>query len=478
MKKIVTILFLLSALVSCSDSIRENVDVNMLESQTWTTGQENHVALADVLTLSNAQMLGTRASSGAFSDIECITNDSNDTLLYVVNKQGGGWTIYSSDTRVPAIVAQSDEGSYADLMQNEHAAIWIQSMAEDIGLIKTLDDDALNFSRAEIESNKAFWKSVSAPDDFVKEHFKQETTNGRDHPGLIDPPGPIPVGHYELVYSEVTGYVYDSIPRLTTTDWDQDTHFNDFCPYRTDTVNVHAPAGCVAIAGAQMLYFLHYHYGTPEDAPSVAYCYGNVNDRPNYNWGQYGYNSTVWSLMPSNYFENLTKSVNAAPLIADVGRRVNMNYGNSVSEAQTSALVDNVFDDYDISCTYETYNTNILIASLSNGIPVILRARSFIDGSETTGHCFITDRYKSVQQIIKNTYFWVWDYIPPLTPLPVIDDKIEYTYSSPTITMIGMNWGWGYNSTSEWYSLTGDWIKDTYNWNIERHMIYGFQVAY
>ena len=474
MKKIVTILFLLSALVSCSDSIRDNVDVNTYESQSRTTGQENHVALADVLTLSNAQMLGTRASSGAFSDIECITNDSNDTLLYVVNKQGGGWTIYSSDTRVPAIVAQSDEGSYAELMQNEHAAIWIQSMAEDIGLIKTLDDDALNFSKDEIESNKAFWKSVSAPDDFVKEHFKQETTKGRDHPGLIDPdPFLVPVGHYELVQSEVTGYVYDSIARLTTTDWHEYDPCNDFCPKRSD-LNVHAPAGCVAIAAAQMLYYLNDSLGVPDTAPSNAYCNSNVDAYPNYDWGQYNYTTTIWSLMNS-------EGSNSGPLIADIGRRVGMHYGNQFSGITNPyVLVNSVFAAYGISCTYGAYNTNItsLISSLSNGFPVILCA-----SANNVGHVFIADRYKTVQQIIKNTYFWVWDVIPPLTPLPDIDDKIEYTYSSPSITRIGMNWGRGnmYYIPSEWYTLTGDWVKYyngvSYNWNIDRYMIYGFQVS-
>lgn len=45
-----------------------------------------------------------------------------------------------------------------------------------------------------------------------------------------------------------------------------------------------------------------------------------------------------------------------------------------------------------------------------------------------------------------------------------------------------MNWGWGpaFQDESEWYSLTGSWIKKvnnvTYNWNTARAMIYGFQV--
>lgn len=57
-------------------------------------------------------------------------------------------------------------------------------------------------------------------------------------------------------------------------------------------------------------------------------------------------------------------------------------------------------------------------------------------------------------------------------------EKIEYTYSSPTINMIGMNWGWGsyYNDEDEWFSLTGDWYTPPYNWNINRHMIHGFKV--
>ena len=180
--------------------------------------------------------------------------------------------------------------------------------------------------------------------------------------------------------------------------------------------------------------------------------------------------------MPPNSYYNYSQSVYAAPLIADVGRLLNMEYGDDGSSAPESNLENNVFPAYNITCTYSTYNTNNIKSSLSAGIPVILEAY-YSASPDNVGHSFITDRYKSVQQIIKNTYFWVWDYIPPLTPLPVVDDKIEYTYSSPTITMIGMNWGWGYNPPNEWYSLTGDWIKGTHNWNIDRHMIYGFQVA-
>lgn len=172
------------------------------------------------------------------------------------------------------------------------------------------------------------------------------------------------------------------------------------------------------------------------------------------------------------------------PFIANVGRRLNMDYGNPSSGAYTSDLVNNVFAPYGISCTYANYDTNILKNSLINGMPVLLDARSTHatnTGTEKVGYAFIADRYKRTRTVTKNYYEWIYDSYPPYTPIPMVPEKIEYTYSSPNITMIGINWGWGpyYNISSEWFSLTGDWISSietSYNWNINRHMIYNFQV--
>lgn len=65
---------------------------------------------------------------------------------------------------------------------------------------------------------------------------------------------------------------------------------------------------------------------------------------------------------------------------------------------------------------------------------------------------------------------------------PLVEDKIEYTYSTPPIREIGMNWGWGsdHYNPNEWFALTGNWItrvNNIYrNWNISRRMIHNFQV--
>jgi hypothetical protein len=470
-KKISFLLFGLM-IVSCSDSTEEYLEGNMLEKQFQGTKMGNHVTYENIVTLCKGQKGITRSGTDSAFDIDCIVNDENDTLLYVCGKQEGGWTIYSSDTRVPAIIAQSDEGTFEMLMQNDNAKAWIESIAEDLRIIKSLDDDKLNFSEEEIKRNKQFWRSISSSDEFVKEILKQNTTRGIGDNIVFEPSG-----HYELVESTTYSEVYDSISRLTTTNWHQDSPYNEYCPYLLDD-ETHAPAGCVAIAGAQMLYFLHYHFGVPETAPSGAYCYSNISLYPNYIWAQYNYNSTIWDTMNSYY------STDAAPLIADVGRRVNMEYGENGSGAVTSSLVNNVFAPYGISCTYSDYNVDGLKSSLLDGIPVVLSARSLKPTNvfESVGHCFITDRYKRTRVVTRNEYEWIWDFVPPEGgPLPLVPGEVEYIYSSPLISMIGMNWGWGYNPSAEWFSLTGDWYKMInglpYNFNISRHMIYNFHVA-
>lgn len=97
---------------------------------------------------------------------------------------------------------------------------------------------------------------------------------------------------------------------------------------------------------------------------------------------------------------------------------------------------------------------------------------------------------KTIALMTMNKYIWVYDSYPKnpdgsLIPVPVIPGKVEYTTSSPVITDIGFNWGWGisYNNHGnhyQWFSLTSDWINnsdpDEINWDISRSMIYNFSV--
>lgn len=447
---------------ACSNSIDENCYSENQEPLSQFA-QEHSVKYADVVVLSKFSNSSTRSSNASnyIPEIECITNDTKDTLLYVCKTQDKGWVIYSSDTRVPAIVAQSDSGSFERLMQIDGAKMWIQSIAEDMAIIKQLPDEKLNFTQNEIENNKAFWKSISSPDEYVKEHLIKTRSHEDDFLGFT--------GHYELRSTRTWQEVYDSIPSMIKTNWHQGYPFNYYCPLKSDN-STQAPAGCVAIAAGQMLYYLHYHIGVPETAPSEAYCNGNISS---YTWAQTNYTSEIWNTMKNS-------SIAAAPLIADIGRRVNMLYGNTASNAFTINLVDYVFAPYGIACTYSDYNVAQLQNSLINNMPVILRAETTTQSNGNTyisGHAFISDRYKRCRNVTENYYEWVYDRRPANKPVPNIPEKTEYTYSSPFINMIGMNWGFeSDNDEGEWYTLTGNWFctETSSNFNTSRQMIYGF----
>lgn len=437
------------ALASCTENFQEDLADTPTATLTEEETQNNHVSYSDIVSLTKAQSSETRAYEGQEPKIECITNSSNDTLLYIHQKPTGGWTIYSSDTRVPSIVAESDEGSVEELMSCESVKEWIKWMSEDMEIISKLPDNKLKFTKKEMKSNRAFWKSVSASDEYVKEKLA-ETGTRATRPNISR-------GHYELVSSKWYHEEYDTGARLTKTNWHQEFPYNSDCPNG-------CPAGCVAIAAAQMLYFLHYKLGVPQEAPVAPWKNCVYNN----------YSSSIWDTMNIKY----PYKSDAAPLIADVGRLVDMDYNYDQSGAVTGDLPEKVFKPYGISCTYTDYNTTKLINSLEKGMPVILRASS----EEGNGHTFIADRYKRYREIKINHYIWIRDKNDdPLSIIPHHKRSyIDTIYSKPFIKAIAMNWGWGEDLNTGWYTLTGDWVDprdlvQRRNWNIGRHMIYNFK---
>ncbi|MDO4526256.1 MAG: C10 family peptidase, partial [Bacteroidales bacterium] len=282
-------------------------------------------------------------------------------------------------------------------------------------------------------------------------------------------------GHYELVARTQRTEVVDSVSSMIETLWDQSVPFNNYCPFLPDS-KIHAAAGCVAIAAAQMLYYLHYNIGVPEKAPSEAYCYGNIN-APNkdYNWDQTNFTSTIWDEMGKDWIDS--NAINAAPLIAHIGKLVGIDY-NIQSGGKSAELKSKVFAEYGVSCIYEKYNEEKVKNSLLNEMPVILSAftKDPENPSKEVGHTFITDRYKRFRTVTTDHYQWVYD-VSDDTLIEPVPDKQEISYSSPYIGMIGMNWGEGLEFENEWFCLTGDWIPELYpniNYNINRNMIYGF----
>lgn len=461
MKNLFSILAVAS-LWSCSNDliIIEDTPQLMAENNVSAANQkQNAVTFSDIKKYAKPYQAVTRSADEAELSYDFIIDETNDTLLYIVNYADGGWTIYSSDKRLPAVVAESQDGVF-DKDEDSPMAIWVHTMAEDIKLAKLATDEELTFSQEDIQSNRDNWDAVCDVDNFVRNH--QAVTRKTLPPIDVDP---VPRGHYELARTERYTEAYDSIGHLTTTWWTQGYPYNSFCPQIN---NQNALAGCVAIAGAQMLYYLHNKLGVPQYAPSTTE--GELS-------------STIWGLMAQDGYY-------AAPLIANVGALVDMDYGLDGSGADTEDLVDDVFERYGIGCSFDSFDEAVVEQNLLNEFPVIARAyttQHHILGFpiNSGGHAFIVDAYKRTRQVVKYTYEWIPEESDdaPSVLIPV-DNRYEYTFSTPTIAYIKMNWGWGsqgvYSDRNQWFAVTGAWCVHInggdVNYKYARSMIYNFHV--
>ncbi|MCQ2246708.1 MAG: C10 family peptidase [Bacteroidaceae bacterium] len=461
MKKLFSILAVAS-LWSCSNDvvIIEDTPQFTAENNVSAVSQkQNAVTFSDIKKYAKPYQAVTRSADDAELSYDFIIDETNDTLLYIVNYADGGWTIYSSDKRLPAVVAESQEGVF-DKDEDSPMAIWVHTMAEDIKLAKQATDEELSFSAEDIQSNRDNWDAVCDVDNFVRNH--QAVT--RKIPP-IDGFEPAPRGHYELARTERYTEAYDSIGHLTNTRWHQDRPYNEFGP-RIDTVLF--KAGCVAVAGAQMLYYLHYKLGVPQNAPSTVA--GETS-------------STIWELMLQNGYY-------AAPLIADVGTSINTVYGVGSSGADLENLIDDVFAKYGIACSFDNFVTDSVQNNLLNEMPVIVGAYAtqhhiFGFTRNSDGHAFILDAYKRTKHVTKYTYQWIPEESDdaPAVLVPV-DDRIEYLITAPSLTYIKMNWGWKNQSShpdrEQWFAVTGDWIVavdgENQNFKYNRKIICNFHI--
>lgn len=458
-------------MASCSGADLPDLNESPQTPGIKTKFESHKVSLNHIEKLLRSDSVMTRGEENITRNIEGLTLDKSDTLFYVYQKPEGGWTLYASDTRVPAIVAESSNGSFEDLMKVEPAKMWIEGMMEDMAAVREASDEMLNFTPEQIEANQSFWKALTAPDDFAKDIIiENPRTYGLD--GILNPK--LWPGHYELVKTTTYTEVYDSIPRFTETNWTQRKPYNNYCPIKTSGTE-RSPAGCIAISAAQVLYYMHFKVGVPKEAPTYAYCNSRNNEKP-YDWDQKNPTSFVWSMMNND-------GERAAPLIAEIGKRVNMHYTDSSSSAPNISLTNVLKTNYNMPCTLLEYekeeNINKLRISLTNKVPVILSSSGYSDEGKKLNHSFYADSYKRYREVTEYEYVWIYDTPPPDDLIvPQYPKKLEYVYSSPEIDMIGINWGWGptYNQPyfNGWYSLTGDWLtyKGKWNFYFNRYMIY------
>ena len=194
---------------------------------------------------------------------------------------------------------------------------------------------------------------------------------------------------------------HENISPLIKTRWDQDAPYNNLCPNQ-------CPTGCVATAVSQLMYYHKYP------------------------------NTFDWDKMKTVYSKTDTgEAADAvAKLMADVGEKVFMGYGESVSSASASDASEALRYDYGYSETTELVEREcytaqswdeLLYNELVNSRPVFLGAQSMTPTGEG-GHGFIIDGYEAKDGVGYFHVNWGWsgrsdDYFL----ISVLDPKYQYT---------------------------------------------------
>lgn len=395
---------------------------------------------------------------------------NNITSLYVIQFDDG-YEIISADKRSPIPIAFCNSGVFSECNDPEGFNGHLETIAEQVwlslnGYLGEPSPEAEEY----IQKSLDFWKMVNADTTYLAKNAKsigkEETignTRGYD---------PVP-GHWQLIDVINEEIVYDSIPHLTSTTWYQRGAYNYYCPDDRDTAGIitNCPAGCVAIAGAQMLYFLHYKIGVPLTSPACGSCSGHVYDS-SYLQCFWNYATSSWGYMHTPRCTTSTDTY-AAKLVGDVGKKLLIHYSWDGSSSHIMHLVDRVFPPYGINSTYYNgYSSSIIVSSLSAGYPVVCGGSRLAKTDDKVGHAFLIDGYKRYRTKTTCIYEWVLD-------APIIGKgqiKTEVSYSSPHISYYCMNWGQystAYNNV--WCSLDGIWqYSNNPPYIYDRGMVYNF----
>ena len=264
------------------------------------------------------------------------------TTYYVVNFKEGGFVIISADDRVKPILAYSLTGQFDQNITNAELAWWMESYNTQIEYIVTNDMSSLE--------TKKMWNNI------ITENFAKGAK---------------------------------AVTPLLTTNWDQESGYNDYCPVTY--------TGCVATAMAQIMNYHEYPVtGTSWHSYEAT---GFGLQTAFFASGDY-----EWANMPDDSGNDAV-----AWLMYHCGVSVDMGYTNSGSGAQSSDVpmaMANYFG-YDQGIDYvekADYTDPEWVTLLKNELDAS-RPIYYSGDDGTSGHAFVFDGYNSSDEFHVN---WGW----------------------------------------------------------------------
>ena len=284
-----------------------------------------------------------------------------DSAFRIYGYAGGQFVVVSADDLMPEILGYSDNGAAVSNGKNPNFEWWLSAVRE--------------ATREAIRTNTP--RTTTAPDP---SKYKRD------------------------------------VAALVTSNWGQDTPYNDLCPdapysnswYGSGTAR--AVTGCVATAMAQILYYhkapAHgvgtHSVGVPFDYPTATYTF------------DFGNATFDWDNMLDNYTQgnyNSTEANAVATLMYACGIASDMQYAPDGSGTYTENASDGLKRNFGLSEDVHVEDRskyseadwmNLVYNEVDAGRPILYTGVSGYDG----GHAFVLDGYNNKGQVHIN---WGWD---------------------------------------------------------------------
>lgn len=423
------------------------------EQKTLASRVDYHISGKDIeayLAL-NYGYSSTKASSINIEPVVC----ESDTVFYIVNYEKG-WEVLSGDKRAPKVLIKCEGGNITkeDLYSSPAQRAFIRAL--EINLSKALHDDSF-YSSADIKDS---WLSCS------------DSTQGKRYNGFPKTDRGYTVVERTVIQSDIRDH-------LLSTKWGQDGVWSIRAPYTDSTLTYHCSTGCVAVATAQVLYYLHYKIGKPVGTYGFSTCNAFVPSSTD---------SLVLSpsdisftyCAPLHWVDMPLTSTSSGQYekVSTLMMRIGYLYGAVYHSGRTGSNLDQAItffpSEFSISCSKTQPITVSQLASVSrnqifnNELPIMMSVK---DTTQKAGHAIVLDGYKFLEESVTYYHYYY---------------ELGGGVSCETYTVIevssslAINWGWDGSGDSDdsgntiWYNIATPWIASSYNYTKKNYIISNF----
>lgn len=410
------------------------------------------VSEADILTYLQAEKNLSNTKTDNVSISPVIYNQ--DTLLYVINFEDG-WEIITADKRAPRTVSFCEKGhiTWEEIMSNSEEKAFYERLINELSDLKGTHD----YNNENIESD---WQNLS----ILSEHES-----------------------WVLISTTILDETIQTQDHLLETRWGQGPKWNCRAPKISPYDTTRCLTGCVPVAAAQMLYYLHDKIGLPEKA--YGDCVNNkyiatgdstiVLHNGDVTFPGVTYFSYIWDLMPLKASDSSSYFCSVSTLMVQLGILLSAEYSVDNTSADTMDIYDVFRNSLNINCdrTNTFYPTNVVFSIIDDKMPCILKIAYYTgdNNEQRHGHAVIADAGRSISRRVRRTYVWN----------SMSGPRYKTVESNELLLYIGINWGWEdtgiYDSgttNTKWYNTAIiSWQANSSNntYTHEEGVIYGFR---